>query len=118
MQDANQKPISSAPGYRAQYTLPSQSNYQTFLFQFFEVCFPDYFTVGERGEGGEGEEGRRREEEEKKREKVEKGDVTWLTANDKGLALFPGSPCSPFGESRGMKLIKDYIVRLLSQPGF
>ena len=33
-QNANQKPIGSAPAYRAQYTLPTQPIYQTLLFDF------------------------------------------------------------------------------------
>ena len=35
-QNANQKPIRSAPVYWAQCTLPPHPIYQTFVFRFFE----------------------------------------------------------------------------------
>ena len=41
-QNANQKPIGSAPAYRAQCTLPPQPIYQTRLFDFSRVWFRDY----------------------------------------------------------------------------
>ena len=39
-QNANQKPIGSAPVYRAQCTLSSHPIYQTLLFDFFEGLVP------------------------------------------------------------------------------
>ena len=40
-QNANQKPIGSAPAYWAQCTLPPQPIYQTLLFDFLRVWFQD-----------------------------------------------------------------------------
>jgi len=40
-QNANQKPIGSAPSYRAQCTLPPQPMCQTLLFDFSRVWFRD-----------------------------------------------------------------------------
>ena len=42
-QNANQKPIGSAPSYRAQCTLPPWPMCQTLLFDFSRVWFRDYF---------------------------------------------------------------------------
>ena len=50
-QNANQKPIGSAPAYRAQCTLPPQPVYQTFLFDFSRVWFQDYSVVAVRYKG-------------------------------------------------------------------
>ena len=41
-QNANQKPIGSAPAYQAQCTLPPQSIYQTLLSNFSRVWLRDY----------------------------------------------------------------------------
>ena len=41
-QNANQKPIGSAPSYRAQCTLPPQQMCHTLLFNFSRVWFRDY----------------------------------------------------------------------------
>ena len=41
-QNANQKPIRSAPSYRAQCTLPPRPMCQTLLFNFSRVWFRDY----------------------------------------------------------------------------
>ena len=43
-QNANQKPIGSAPSYRAQCTLPPRPMCQTLLFNFSRVWFRDYIT--------------------------------------------------------------------------
>ena len=45
-QNANQKPIGSAPSYRVQCTLPPQPMCQTLLFDFSRVWFRDYFILG------------------------------------------------------------------------
>ena len=42
-QNANQKPIGSAPTYWMQCTLAPQLIYQTLLFDFLRVWFQDYF---------------------------------------------------------------------------
>ena len=53
-QNANQKPIGSAPVYWAQCTLPLDPIYQTLLFRFFEGLVLRLKRVGGGGGGGGG----------------------------------------------------------------